>query len=71
MKKFFKMLLLVFFLSIIYIYALGIENIPNNIVIFEGENIRLKTLLGIGINETVETGANSKEQEESKVTRKH
>ena len=42
-------LLLVFFLMIIYAYTLAIESIPNHLVIFEGENIHLKTLLGMEI----------------------
>lgn len=67
MKKISRMLLLVFFLSIIYSYTLGIENIPNDIVIFEGENIEMRTLLGIGIKETIETGANSKTQKISEI----
>lgn len=63
MKKILKMLLLVFFLSIIYVYTLVIENIPNEIVVFKGEEISIKTLLGISIKnenaETVETSANN------------
>lgn len=60
MKKTIKKLLLVFFLMIIYMYTLAIENIPNDLVIFEGENINMKTLLGINIkvnSETVETAS--------------
>ena len=59
MKRFFKMLLLLFFLSFIYVYILVIEKIPDNIVLFEGENIAFKTLFGIEVNEkdntTIET----------------
>lgn len=43
-------------------YTLAIENIPNNLVIFEGENITLKTLLGMQIkldDETMETVSNA------------
>ena len=49
MKKTITKLLLVFFLMIIYAYTLTIENIPNQLVVFEGENIDVKTLLGIRI----------------------
>ena len=28
-------------------YILSIQSIPNNIVIFEGETLRLKTILGV------------------------
>ncbi len=58
MKKTIKKLLLVFFLIIIYTYTLAIQNIPDNLVIFEGENITLKTLLGMQVKvgtETLET----------------
>lgn len=62
MKKILKMILLVFFLSIIYIYTLVIENIPNELVVFEGENVSIKTLLGLSIKgenlETIETSSN-------------
>lgn len=62
MKKTITKLLLVFFLILIYMYTLAIENIPNNLVIFEGENITLKTLLGMQIkldDETMETVSNA------------
>lgn len=42
-----KKLLIIFFLFTIYIYILSIQSIPNNIVIFEGETLRLKTILGV------------------------
>ena len=63
MKRALKMLLLVFFLIIIYVYTLLIESIPNELVIFEGENISMKTLLGITIkdknNQTIEVSSNN------------
>lgn len=62
MKKTITKLLLVFFLMVIYSYTLSIENIPNNLVIFEGENIAMKTLLGISVkvnSETMETASSS------------
>lgn len=63
MRKFSKMILLVFFLSVIYIYTLVIEAIPNELVVFEGENISMRTLLGITIKgkemKTIETSSNS------------
>lgn len=68
MKKTLKMLLLVFFLLIIYIYLLSLSAIPNELVIFEGENINMKTLLGINIKEenAVETSStNSKKINET------
>ena len=63
MKKILKMLLLVFFLSVIYVYTLVIENIPNELVVFEGEAISMRTLLGITIKdekqETIEVSSNN------------
>ncbi len=63
MKRTIKKLLFVFFLLLIYTYVLAIENIPNDLVIFEGENITIKTLLGIHVrvdSETIETVSNNK-----------
>lgn len=42
-----KKLLIIFFLFTMYMYILSIQSIPNNIVIFEGETLRLKTILGV------------------------
>ena len=47
LKKFIKIMLLLIFLSIIYIYFLIINYMPDEITIFEGENISLNTFLGI------------------------
>ena len=49
MKKTVKKLLLVFFLMLMYVYILSIESIPNKLVIFEGENINIRTLLGLNL----------------------
>lgn len=62
MKRYFKMLLLVFFLLIIFCYTLAIGKIPNKIVLFEGENIAMKTLLGLEIKDTIETSSNNEEK---------
>ena len=64
MKKTITKLLLVFFLMVIYAYTLTIENIPSQLVILEGENINLKTLLGMQIKmetESMETASNYNE----------
>lgn len=50
MKKFLKKFTIILLLFIIYAYILAISNIPNNIVIFEGETINLNSLLGLKIN---------------------
>ena len=66
MKNYLKMLLLVFFLSIVYSYTLVIETIPNELVVFEGERISVKTLLGLNIKnenqQTIETSSSNGEK---------
>ncbi len=62
MKKFLKILLLVFFLLVIYIYTLVISNIPSKLVIFEGESINMRILAGLNIKSkenTIETASTS------------
>lgn len=66
MKKILKMLLLVFFLLVIFIYTLVIGNIPNKMVVFQGEDISMQTLFGISVKyndlETIETSSDLKSQ---------
>lgn len=62
MKGKIRKLLLVFFLIIIYSYVLAIENLPDKLVVFQGENITMKTILGLNIkdnSETIETASNN------------
>ena len=64
MKKTVKKLLLVFVLILMYVYILSIESIPSKLVIFEGENIVLNTLLGLNVkfnSQTIETASNYQE----------
>ena len=63
MKKIIKIGIPIFILIIVYISVLMIESIPNNITIFQGENIQIKQLWGIGLNkqnneEIVEASSN-------------
>ena len=70
MKKFIKMLLLVFFLIVILIYTLVIEKIPENIVLFQGEEISFKTLFGIRIKkqaDILETSSNNNQEISDKI----
>ena len=70
MKKFFKKMIVLTFLMIIYVYILVISNIPDKITIFEGENLSLKTIFGITLNsedEVLEVSANSGEKTIHKV----
>lgn len=62
MKKNIKRICIITILIIIYSYALSIINIPDNIVILEGETIKINTLLGFEVNlnnneESVETSS--------------
>ena len=47
MKKTIFKLLLVFLLLIIYMYILAWQNLPDELVVFEGETISMKTIFGI------------------------
>lgn len=73
MKKKIIMLLLVFFLLLIYIYTLVINYIPDKIILFEGEELSLKTFVGIGLERqdeslTVSSATNSKSIGKEKVS---
>lgn len=50
MKKILKILLVAITLSIIYAYSLVILNLPDTLIVFEGENININTLYGMNIN---------------------
>lgn len=50
MKKIFKLLLIVLLLAIVYAYSLVIMNLPDTLIVFEGENININTLYGMEIN---------------------
>ena len=50
MRKILKILIIVIILSIIYAYALVILNLPDTLIVFEGENININTLYGMNIN---------------------
>ncbi|MBR3254796.1 MAG: SpoIVB peptidase [Clostridia bacterium] len=71
MRKLIKGLILVI-LIIIYSYVLAIEKIPDKMIIFEGENIRVKNFMGFNIKnneDTIQTSAtNNKQLEPGKTT---
>ena len=50
MKKFFKISILLVLL-ILYIYILAIEAIPDSLILFEGEKLNIKTILGMNIDQ--------------------
>ena len=69
-KKFFKRMIVLTLLFIIYMYILVISNIPDEMTIFEGENLSLKTIFGITVNsedEVLEVSANSGEKTINKI----
>lgn len=55
MKNIFNKIILLAFLIILYIYILVINYIPEQITIFEGENLSLKTFFGITLNSNDES----------------
>lgn len=61
-KRAIPKLLLVFFLLIIYVYVIVVSNIPNKLVIFEGEDISINLPIGIKIDNknALEVSSNSK-----------
>lgn len=62
MKKKILIIAMLLALIIIYIYTLEISSIPDNIIIFEGETIKVNNLLGFKIgskDKTIETSASS------------
>ena len=64
-KKIKKIIPLIIPLVIIYIYILFITNFPNNIIIFEGEKVNLKTIFGISLqseNEVINASSTDTEK---------
>lgn len=62
MKKRIIKIILIIILMLAYSYTLAIEKIPDNIIIFEGETIKVNNILGFSINsndETIETSSSS------------
>ncbi len=64
MKKMILKIFLIIFLLILYIYILLITNLPSSIVVFEGENLNLASILGLQFSlisneETIEVSSNN------------
>lgn len=64
MKKTILKMIFIILLLIIYTYIVYIQSIPDNLVIFEGESISFKTILGLKADisenlESIETSANT------------
>lgn len=61
-----KKIILVFVLFFLYAYVVSIDNIPETISIFKGEQIKISTLWGINIkreNSSIETSSNIEEND--------
>lgn len=58
--KFFKKILIIILLLIIYIYVCNISMLPNNIILIQGERLKLETILGINVKnaETMQASSN-------------
>lgn len=70
MQKKTKFLILLTFLIIIYMYTLVITSIPGKMVVFEGEEINIKTLLGLNLmekNDSMEVSSNVNNQKINEV----
>ena len=72
MKKMILKIFLIIFLLILYIYILLITNLPSIIVVFEGENLNLASILGLQFSlisneETIEVSSNNSAQVTEKV----
>lgn len=50
MKKILKKIILLIVLIVLYAYVLAIINLPDTLILFKGENIKLNTIYGISIN---------------------
>lgn len=50
MKRF-RSILLILFLLVLYVYTCNVTLLPDNIVVFEGEELNLKTIYGLKITE--------------------
>lgn len=57
-KKNFKQFILIFILLVILSYASNIIFIPNSLILFENEELNIKSIWGMKIEETIEVGAN-------------
>lgn len=62
--KTFQKIFIISFLLLLFMYICNITSIPKNIILFQGEQYNLKTLLGVSISknqidyETIQTSSN-------------
>lgn len=55
--KFLLKIFIIVILFVVYIYVIAINAIPENIVIFQGEDVNIKTILGLNVNVVDEENA--------------
>ena len=60
-KKISKYIILISFLLVILAYVTNITTIPNSLILFQNEDLDLKTIFGVKLEETVQVGANLKD----------
>ena len=71
--KHFRKIFIVSFLLLLFLYTCNITSIPKNIMLFQGEEYHLKTLLGINITkreenyEVVQASSNLSENREKRL----
>lgn len=65
MKLKIKPILLILFFLIIYVYICNITLLPNNIIIFQGEELNLKTIYGLKVNQKNSSISNYKAMQTS------
>lgn len=61
LKKNYICIIILFILLILLVYVANITSIPDSLILFQNEELKLKTIAGINIEKTVETGATLKE----------
>ena len=62
-KRNYKLIIILIGLLIILAYVTNINAIPSSMILFRNEELNIKAILGVKIEETVEVGANISEQE--------
>ena len=58
LRKNYKQFILIFILLITLAYVTNIMFIPNSLILFENEELKIKSIWGIQVEETVEVGSN-------------
>ena len=58
LRKNYKQIILIFILLVTLAYVTNIMFIPNSLILFENEELNIKSIWGIKLEETVEVGAN-------------